>query len=80
MNRAEQVLAASKKAFARREEERAFGDRSEDVRAWEPEPTRELAASFRPKAITGMYETIRTIMDEGPENSGEKISKFRTYS
>ncbi|MBY0539535.1 hypothetical protein K2P56_03840 [Patescibacteria group bacterium] len=79
MSEAKRILAASRKVFIARQEERAFSDRSEDVRACEPEPTLEIAKSFRPKTIPSMYETARIAMDERVGGTVEKISKFRTY-
>lgn len=71
MSEAKRILAASKKVFLARQEERAFGTTSEDVRAWEPEPTLELAAAFRPKTVPSMYETARGIADGTLTSSGE---------
>lgn len=79
MNRAEQVLAASIKAWERQQEESAFSDRSENVRGWEPRPTRELAASFKPKRTPSMYETVRAQMAEEVQTAARDIEKFRTY-
>lgn len=75
MSEAKRVLAASKKVFEARRQERAFGSTSEDVRAWEPEPTLEVAKSFRPKTVTGMYPALQ--VGEGPRD--EKISELRKY-
>lgn len=76
MSEAKRVLEASIKVFKARQEERAFGNTSEDVRAWEPEPTLELAKSFRPKAVTGMYPALQ--VGEGART--EKISEYRTFT
>lgn len=79
MNKAEQRLASSLKAYRRRQVERAFSDKSEDVRVWEPEPTRELAMAFRPKETASMYATIRAQMDERILPPAKDAEKFRTY-
>jgi hypothetical protein len=79
MNKAEQRLASSRKAYLRRQEERAFSNKSEDVRAWEPEPTLELAAAFRPKEVVSMYATIRERMEAKVLPTARDAEKFRTY-
>lgn len=76
MNKAEQRLAVSRKAYQRRQDERAFSDKSEDVRAWEPEPTLELAAAFRPKEVESMYATARVIADGSLTSLGEPKDKY----
>lgn len=80
MNKAEQRLASSLRAWRARQDTRAFSNKSEDVRAWEPEPTLELARAFVPKRTESMYTTARGIMDGTLDNSGEPIDKFRGYS
>lgn len=79
MNKAEQVLAASIKAWERQQEESAFSDRSESVRGWEPRPTRELAAYFKPKRTPSMYETVRAQIDGEVQMAARDTEKFRTY-
>lgn len=79
MSEAKKILAASIKAFERRQEERAFSNASEDVRAWEPMPTLEIARSFRPRTTPSMYKTIQTIMDPKTSPEIEVDPKFRWY-
>lgn len=76
MSEAKRVLAASIKVFEVRQEERAFGSTSEDVRAWEPKPTLEVARSFRPKTITGMYPALQV----GESTRDQNSSDYRTFT
>lgn len=77
MNRNEVLLAAARKKSAARREEDAFSSESARVRSWEPDPTIEMVRAFRPKETRSMYAAINTAA-KGVE-SGERISKFRTY-
>ncbi len=76
MNRAEQVLAASRKAYREAQERRGFSSASADVRAWEPEPTLELARAFVPKKIESMYARTRITTEASKPTPAEPRDTF----